>query len=251
MAKSAASTAPNPFASAARKPTAAAKKSDSPIIVADDTKTYDGGIFSKSQVADAIVGYAEGHEQFEQGKAMKDTNRPVLIAVARTRQAESWMMLGARPKNPKMVTDPKGTGPVVGVQFNDSVNNLDENSYATLANLIGVNNAEQLTIKRDDFVINPELLGETAKVKRDGKIIDQNVMTAIAEALQERFAPSPEILAALFQVVPKFTTTKGLIDKGLSLVTSGKTPADALRLATFLEVGRFTTQLKVGASGSD
>jgi hypothetical protein len=61
--------------------------------------------------------------------------------------------------------------------------------------------------------------------------------------LQEKFAPSPEILAALFTVVHKFETAKGLIDKGPTLVDN------PVKLAQFLEAGRFVTQLRPGATG--
>jgi len=250
MAKSNTSNTVNPFAAAQRKAPSGAKKSDAPIIVAADTKTYDGSMYSKSEVIGAINGYVEGHQLFEQGKAMKDVGRTTIVAVARTKYAQEWLMNGKRPSNPKMVTDETGDGAMLSVIFMDSVSKLDEISFGNLASLIGEDKAEELTLKRDDFVINPELLDQTVLVKKDGKNIKQNVMDAIAEALQDKFGPSPEILASLFQVIPKFETTKGLIDKGLELVAPDKSADSAEKLARFLEFGRFTTQIKTGATGN-
>jgi hypothetical protein len=73
----------------------------------------------------------------------------------------------------------------------------------------------------------------------------------MTEALQEKFGPSPEILAGLFKAVDKFHTKKGLIDKGLQLVGANDLKNDAYRLAQFLELGRFTTQIKTGAKDNE
>lgn len=251
MAKSTSSSAPNPFASAQRKAPAGAKKSDAPIYPAADTKTYDGGDYKRAQIVESINAYASGHEMFEQGKAMKDTSRPTILVVARTLFARDWLNAGKRPSSPALVTDANTVGTMLKVIFMDSVKKLDEGSYGTLANLIGAANAEQLTVKRDDFQINPEFLDQTVDVKKDGKVVKQNVMQAIAEALQDKFAPSPHVTAGLFTVVPRFETVKGLIDKGPNLVCPDKSPASAARLAQFLEVAGFTTQIKTGATGAD
>lgn len=258
MAKSSSAGASvDPFASAKRKVPAASKKAEANIIPAQDFTSYDGGKFTLKQSQEAIVGYAEGHEQFESGKAMKDLHRPTVLALARTKFAEQWLFNGGRPKNPALTSDPTGKGAFLKVLFFDSANKLDENSYATLANLIGAKNAEQVTVQRDDFLINPEMLTKadgspvTCLCRKDGKVVEQPVLQAIKEALQERFAPSPEVLANLFQVIPQFHTMKGLIDKGPALVTSGKTAADAQRLAQFIVVGGFTTQVRAGADGSE
>jgi hypothetical protein len=56
-------------------------------------------------------------------------------------------------------------------------------------------------------------------------------------------APAPRSSAALFTVVHKFETAKGLIDKGPTLVDN------PVKLAQFLEAGRFVTQLRPGATG--
>ncbi len=251
MAKAspAAKAAPNPFETAQRKPTVSTKAADANIIVAQDYTAYDGAFRTEAETIEAIDNYVEGATLFNQGRTMKDTNRPVILSLARTMYARDWLMRGARPSNPKVAATADGRGSQIGVLFFDSVNKLDANSYGALANLIGAKAAEEVTLKRDDFIINPEVLGNEATVKVDGKIQKMNVMDAIAKALQDAFSPSPEMLRSLFQVIPKFETTKGLINKGPALVTTGKTPADAVRLAQFLEIGDFTTQLRPGASG--
>lgn len=249
MAK--ATTAPNPFGAAQPKVAKSAAKASADIIHAQDFTSYDGGVYKQAQVAEAIENFIEGSEQFKQGDAMMKANRPTCLALARTFFAKRWAMAGSRPSSPIIATDAAGRGKQMKAIFTDSVKKLDENSYAALANLIGAANAEAVTSKRDEFVINPELLDQTVKVKKDGKVVDQNVMAAIAEALQDRFAPSPDVLANLFQVIHKFETIKGLIDKGPSLVLPDKSPASIMNLARFLEVGGFTTQLRPGASGAD
>jgi hypothetical protein len=248
MAKQA---APNPFATASRKPTAATKKVAGNIFTPQDMTTYDGAKFSKDDIAGAITAYGEGHTMFEQGKAMKETNRPTILAVARTKQAEKWLMEGARPSSPKLHATDDGSGEFTTVIFMDSVVKMDDDRYANLANLIGAEAAEENTVRRDDFIINPELLGEKCKVFIDGKIQELTVMDAIGRALQTAFAPSPAVGSALFHTAAVFSTKKGLLDKGIQLVTSGKTPADAQRLAQFLEVGHFTTQVKPGGGPNE
>jgi hypothetical protein len=247
-----ASSAPNPFTTARRKAPAGSKKSDANIITACDFVSYNGGAFSKNDVVQALDAYCEGHTMFEQGKAMKDTNRPTLLYLARTMFAKDWLMQGTRPKNPKVCSTEDGRGRHCAVLFFDSANKLDNGSFASLANLIGRENADALTIQRDDFTLNPELLYEKVKVKgRNGKEVEMVVMDAIAEAIQDKFAPSPEIARDLFTITPMFTTSKGMIDKGPQLVCPDKSPASAARLAQFLELGRFTTQIKPGASGTE
>lgn len=243
--------APNPFASATRKPTAAVKKQVGNIVLPQDMKTYDGGVFSKQDITESIVNYAEGHRMFEQGKAMKEASRDTILKVARTKQADKWLMEGSRPSSPKLFADANASGEFATVVFMDTSNKMDDDRYTELANLIGVAAAEENTIRRDDFIINPELLGETCKVLFDGKITEMTVMDAIGKALQAAFSPSPTIGSALFHTVPKFETVKGLIDKGIQLVTTGKTPADSERLARFIELGRFTTQVKPGGGASE
>lgn len=247
MAKSA---APNPFAAAKPKTSASAAKSQAEVIPAQDFTAYDGGEYTGTQVQESIQNFIEGKEQFDQGEAMMKASRPTLNAIGRTFFARFWLKnRSVRPSSPIIATDPLGRGKSVKMIFQDSVAKLDENSYTALASLIGAQHAEELTVKRDDFQINPDVLGLTVKVKRDGKVVSQNVMEAIAEALQEKFAPSPEIVAGLFTVVHNFSTTKGLIDKGPSLVAPDASDASAQKLAQFLEVGRFVTQIKPGSQG--
>jgi hypothetical protein len=243
------SAAPNPFASAAPKVAKSAAKAQGEFIPAQDIQTYDGGVYKQAELVEAIEGFVTGSEQYKQGDAMMKANRPPILALARTEFAKRWAMRGNRPDNPLVTTQPNGQGTRLKVVFTDSVCKLDENRYTELANLIGASAAEELTVKRDDFIINPELLDQTVKVKRDGKVVDQNVMEAIAEALQDRFGPSPDILTNLFQVVHKFETVKGLIDKGPQLLLPDKSAASIANLAKFLEVGHFVTQLRPSGGG--
>jgi len=248
MAKSAAI---DPFASAKRKAPAAASKAAADIIPAQDITTYDGNSYTKQVLSDAVEAYVQGAEWFDQGKTMKDTNRGPILSLARTVFARDWYRSGKRPSNPVVSTDVNGRGKTVKVVFMNTRNKLDETSYASLANLLGAKSAEEHTLKRDDFLINPDVLEQDAEVLIDGKKQKMGVMSAIAKALQSAFAPSPDILANLFQIVPKFETNKDLIDKGLELVGTSNKQESEIRLASFLEIGRFTTQLKPGALGTD
>lgn len=252
MASKSAGAAPNPFASAKSKGagTASSPKASN-VIPAQDFESYDGGKYTKAQVAEAIESYVDGKEKYDSGETMMKANRPTVMALARTFFAKDWLMRGARPKSPLIAVDPSGRGASMKSIFTDSKAKLNEESYAALANLIGAAKAEQVTRKADEFHINPELLDQTVAVKKDGKVVQQNVMMAIAEALQDRFAPSPEIVANLFQVVHIFETQKGLIEKGLELCCPDKSPASAIKLAQFLEVGRFVTQLRPSGGGDE
>jgi hypothetical protein len=242
----------NPFAAAAKKSTSSPKAPSRPIYVADDLLGLNGQlVYRKDEVAEAIHNYGAGHVQFEQGKAMKDTNGPIIKTWTRAHYCNDWLLGGQRPANPAITNKDTGDGDHMKVIFMDSCMKMDDFQFNALVGLIGQKAAEDNVIRRNDFMINPELLDQKVKVQQGSKVVEQTVMDAIIAALQEKFAPSPEVLGSLFTAVEKFETKKGLIDKGLQLVTTGKTPADAQRLAQFLEIGRFTTQLKVGAKDNE
>lgn len=243
-------TTVNPFSSAAKKPASSLKKSTRPIYIASDVHDLNTGglLYHKAEVEQGIHNYIEGHTQFELGKAMKDTNRPIVLNFTRQNFAKEWLMNGSRPENPAIQNKEDGSGDQLKVIFQDSTAKLDDAQFDQLSSIIGQTNADAETIRRNEFTVNPELLDEKVKVTtKNGKIEEQTVMDAMVEALQEKFGPSPEILANLFKAKEVFETKKGLIDRGLKYVASGKTDQDAARLANFLEVGRFTTQIKVGA----
>lgn len=248
MAK-AKTAAPNPFGAAKTKAPAGVSKKDDEAIVAQDFTSYSGDKFSKDDTTEAIHNFCEGSSLYKSGESMMKSSRPVILHLARTMFAKRWLSLGKRPSNPLVSTDPGGRGDRLKVVFQDRATKLNDESYAALANLIGAEAAEVSTLKQDEFQINSELLHQEVDVKRDGKVVKQTVMEAIAEALQEKFAPSPEILAELFEVNHRFETQKGLIDKGLQLVAQGSSDSvAATKLAEFLVVGNFTTQLKPGSS---
>lgn len=241
----------DPFAVAVKK-TPGGKKASSGVIVAEDFRDAAGKLISsKDDIVSAIEGYVEGATLFDQGKAMKDTHRPTLLRFARSRFCQDWLMQGKRPSSPMLTTAESGDGTFLRVVFMDSVNKLDESSYNLLATCLGSTDiCDKHVTKRTDFLINPELLEEVVDVKgKDGKVEKQTVLQALKDAIMEKFAPSPNILAGLFQAIPVFQTQKGLIDKGLQLVCPDKSPTSAVRLAEFLEKGRFTTQLKPGVAG--
>jgi hypothetical protein len=254
MAKSTAtkSATVNPFAAAAKKSSTSASKPARSVFIAEAHVGPDGRVlYTKDDVIAGIENYVEGHTMFEQGKAMKDTNRPIVLDVARLRQSKEWLTAGRRPENPSLTTREDGDGTFVKVIFMDSVNKLDDFQFGQLAQLIGQKAANENTIHRHEFAINPELLDQDVQVNKDGGVVTQNVLEAMTEALQEKFGPSPEILAGLFKAVDKFHTKKGLIDKGLQLVGANDLKNDAYRLAQFLELGRFTTQIKTGAKDNE
>jgi len=241
-----AAAAVDPFAAATKK-TTSTLKSKSPIYVAASLAGLDGKvIYEKSDIISAIENFAKGHKLEEQGKAMKEQARPVATTGAKYHFTRDWVQARTRPESPKYVTNDIGDGVYLSVSFNDASRKLDDAGFNQLAALIGQKNAEENVIRRHNFFINPDSLSNSAKVMKNGKVAEQNVMDAIKEALQEKFGPSPEVLAGLFQAVEIFETKKGLIDKGLEFVAPGKTAADAERLAHFLEVVRTTIALKPG-----
>lgn len=241
----------NPFAAAAKKGSSTLK-SKSPIYVAKDCKDFVTGklTYSRDEVANALENVAEGVKMIALGDAMKEQNRPIVEVFATTNFVQDWVLAGSRPENPKVVQNEIGDGYHCQVSFVDSAKKLDDNQFGKLANLIGAEKAEESVERRHDFTINPDLLGDEVNVKKDGKVVKQNVMEAITEALQDRFGPSPEILGSLFVAKEVFTTKKGLIDRGIQLVTTGKTTADMARMAQFLDAIRATISLKPGGSPS-
>lgn len=240
----------NPFTAAKVKPTAALKP-DSPIFLPADTTTYDGGHYKAADIIDAVNNYAKGNAMEKEADAMQKASRPTILAVARTLFAMDWLKRGTRPSTPKMYSDPQGKGSMLSIIFMDKSIKMDDNRYATLCNLIGADNAQKNTTQRDDFSFNPDLLEDEVEVKKDGKIIKQKVMTAIAEALQDKFAPSPAILANLFHITPKFETNKGLLDKLPQFVAKDGTVASAHRLAQAMVDTSVVTQIKPGSTSSD
>lgn len=252
MAKSkgaAAAANVDPFAAATRPTAAGGKVSDAPRFAVEDITVYDGTPLTKAILHESILRYAEGKRMVDDGTTMKDTHKPNVLKFARTKFAQVWLTASKRPKNPIIMLDSSGVGQTLKVMFFNNQVVLDENSYASLANSIGAAEAERWSIKRDNFIINPEILTLTTKVKKDGVVVEQNVLQAIKEALMEKFAPSPEILRGMFKVIPEFKTKKGLIDAGPSLVAPDKTPASVNRLAQFLADGGFTTQVREGSGG--
>lgn len=230
----------NPFAAAQRQAKVANKKPQANVFIA-----------SSPDVEQAIVNYCNGDEMEKQGKSMKGTSRPIVLDFAMPKFAEQWLMLGKRPANPKVASSDGSDGAFLGIQFKDQSVKLNPDTFTLLANCIGAAKAEEVTIQRDDFTINPDILEERVKVKVDGKVQEMRVMDAIAKALQGAFAPSPEILANLFKVNEKFETTKGLIDMAPSLVAPDKTPNSVQRLVQFLKDFCYTPTLKPGANGTD
>lgn len=238
----------NPFAAAAKK-TTSVLKSKSPIYVADAIVGPDGEIVhSKEEVIRSIERVAEGVRLENMGKSMKEQNRDVLTAFATSRFTQDWVNKRTRPENPKVVTNEVGDGVFCTVGFVDSAKKLDDAQYSDLVAMVGAAKAEDCVIRRHDFTIEPTLLDQTCKVNKGGRVIEQNVMEALTEALQEKFEPSEGILAGLFVAKEKFETKKGLIDRGPELVTTGSSSADAARLAQFLDAIRSTISLKPGGT---
>mgnify|MGYP000247651045 CR=1 FL=1 len=237
----------NPFTVAAAKSSSSSSSSvnHSPLYIAGDLRGGDGNIiYREEEIASAIHNYVEGHRLSELGEAMKRTSRGTVEDWTRRLYVNDWLMSGVRPENPEVTNVKDGSGDHLKVLFLDSVRKLNEGSFSALSSLIGDQAATENTIKRYDFKINPELLDQKIKTKSG----EMTVMDAMVKALNSAFADTPDILANLFKATPVFETKKGLIDKGLHLVTSGKTAADVDRLREFLEVGCFTVQIKVGSS---
>lgn len=240
----------NPFAAAKPKSAPGKKAKEQNIIIPLDYKTFDGGQYTASDVTEAVNNYSEGHTMEEQGKSMKSLARPTLLSIGRTEFAKLWIKLGSRPSSPKIHAEENAQGKFATIVFMDSVNNLDDNSFSSLANLIGPKAAEENTVQKEVFSLDSDVLEKDADVVVDGKKQKMNVKDALIKALQTAFAPSPEILQTLFSLTPIFQTKKGLIDKGLELLRdNGKVDPD--KLAEFLLIGKFTTQVKPGGGDAD
>lgn len=247
MAKSAKSATVNPFASAAanaKKP--GETKKDRPIFVPSDFYGENGSlVFSAQTISESIVSYSDGNALMEQGKAMKDAASPVIEGWTEHKFCEEWIKKGTRPENPALMSAPTG-GTTLKFIYMDSMKKLDDAQFAHLAQVIGTDAAESNVVRRHEFTINSDVLDQDTSVNQNGKVVKMNVMEALTEALQEKFGPSPDILAALFIATEKFHTQKGLIDKGLQLVQP-----NPYRLAEFLQAIRATTQIKTGASSNE
>lgn len=249
MAKAKVKAVVDPFAEATPKAAKEAGKGEH-IIVAQDITCYNGKCYTKSDIVSAMTNYAHGHELEKQAKAMTSVNRPLLLDFARSMFARNWLANNRnRPSNPTIYADETGNGVAMGAIFQNSIANLDEVSYPALANLIGVKAAEEYTTKGNEFTINPAVLDREITLKQDGKEVKQTVLESIKVALQEKFADYPEILSKLFTVKSHWNTVAGLIDAGPKLVCPDDSPPSQARLAQFLEVGRFVTQLKPSTKG--
>lgn len=253
MAKTAAI---NPFAAATKK-APAEKKALSNVLLPADYVGPDGKVIAtKKQLIDAVNNYAKGSTQKKEGESMMTTTRPTILQFVRKAFAMNWLTSSKRPGSPKLVTQDDGKGTFVSVSFQDRERKLDEHEFSRLAALIGQKEAEKFTVKRHEFLINPDTLDNAdgtpnvVDVKgKDGKTVQMSVMDAMVEALQEKFSPSPDVLGALFHAVDKFHTKKGLLDMGVQLVAPDKSPASAVRLAQFLEM--FVCAIKPAGDGED
>ena len=242
-------TAPNPFASAAKKKAGPAAKAR-PIYIADDVKAAAGHtLYRADEVAAAIKSYNDADSELKKAEAAQAASRPIIVGWTKAHFTQDWLMGGTRPENPSIMS--ASDGDQMKVLFIDKAAKLDEFQFSQLVDLVGQDEADANVIRRTEFTINPELLEETVKVADGSKVVEQTVMDAIIAALQVKFAPSPDILAGLFTAKEKFETKKGLVDKGLALATSGKTPQDAEKLGQFLDIIRCQTQLKPGAKDNE
>lgn len=198
----------------------------------------------------AIIDYCEGKKFEDQGKAMKETARPQVMALAMSNFIADWLTTRKRPDNPAVASGIGADARYININFVDKPVMLNDESFAQLANLIGAQAAEDNTFKADIFSLNADLMEVEADVTINGKPAKMRVMDAIGAALQQVFAPSPAVLSGLFSVKQVFTTVKGLIDKGPNLVAPDASNISKAKMKEFLEIAAATPQVKPGAMGT-
>jgi hypothetical protein len=227
------------------------KKSSSPIIVASEVRDFanpSNVLFSRDQVAEAIQGYAEGDSLFKQGEALKKLHRPTVEAFGQHNYVQGWANDGTFPEhNPKLVVNSDASGTLITYMVIDKEVKIDEGQFANLANLIGAPEAEANTVKRDEIYFNQDRLETQVEVKEKGKTVSKSVLELIDEAVSTALtnAGREDLLDGLFEIKPKFTTRKGLIKKGLSLVGASPT-----KLAEFVDATQAIVSLRPGNGGS-
>lgn len=237
----------NPFA-AAKKAVPAAAKPKTSVIVADAVLDPTGGqLYSQDDVVQAINNYCDGDSLVNQGDAMMKTSRPVVLAFGKQVFCREWAVTGKTPENPKITTDPRGTGRLIGISFNDREVNLKDEEFADMVALMGTDVAEASVTRRNEFKLKPDVLETEVEIKdAKGKLVKKQVMEHIADALQAKFADHPEILGNLFEMKEVFKTSKGLIHKGYQICQS--MPAPAIGLQKYLDAIKTVIQLKPGKS---
>lgn len=230
---------------ARRTDTGPVKKADGRIIVACDCPDLnDPGsvLFSKDQVIEAIEGFAEGDRLEKQADSLKKLHEPTVKQFGVSHFAKRWAGQGGRPDNPTLTTKDDGSGVIVSMQVKDQAIKLNDTEFAALANLIGAKEAEEHTVKRDEIYFNQDKLAEEVNGKTVLEIIDEAVSGAFEKLKRE------DVLEGLFEIKEKFTTAKGLIDKGMVLV-GGPGPDAARKLAEFIAASKAPVALRAGAGG--
>lgn len=239
MAKKAA--APNPFA-AAKRAVPASQAPKGSIYIADAVLDQNQReLFPRAQVIQAHEAFMEGHRMATEAENMMSANRPILLAFGRARWCNEYIGLGKPPENPKIVRDATGAGGAINFIIQDRQINMNDDEKARLANIVGADRVDECVVNEEVFTLNAETLERTVKVNGT----EDTVMNHLAAAIQDKFADHPQLVAELFTVKPVQRTAKGLIDRGVELVTKGdRSPAALQRLVSFIETGKFSTQLK-------
>jgi hypothetical protein len=254
------------FGRAAVKPAGSAAAPASPIIVAADVIDPVTGmkLYTRQQVVDAMHQLIEGKILESKAKALISTAEPLIRNVARRAYVKLWADAGNRPKkSPKLVENPNGVGSWITTVVTDAERILDDGTFAKLAEAIGKENAQSVTIRREEFSLNPAKLEvEVPNVKIEatdddgeplkdaaGKVIMRNatVMDFVDQAITEKFAAYPDLLDGLFTKKPVFKTSKGMIDRLLGFVGMG----NHNRLEEAMVAGRVTIQLRPGKVKAD
>lgn len=148
------------FGSAATKRAPSSKGPSGPIFVCADLKDRAGEtIYTQAELVKSIDEYCEGKDIYDRGDAlMKKTRKPILD-FARAKFAEFWAMMGRRPEHsPKVLTEEKGDGAMVTVEFQDREANLNQEQFDELAAVIGAENAKSVTTKGWEYSLNRETL---------------------------------------------------------------------------------------------
>jgi hypothetical protein len=229
---------------ATRKADTSTAKTDPRIIVASEVRDFrdpDKVLYTKDQVVEAIDGWVEGDRLEKQSKSLKKLHEPTIDDFALYHYAKRWAAKGTRPDNPKLVTQPVA-GSTISYSVKDQERILADDKFAQLANLIGATAAEENTVKRDEISFNQDKLEEDV----GGQTVLEHIDAAISDYFDK--LGRSDVLEGLFEIKPKFTTKKGLIDKGLGLV-GGPGPDAARKLREFIDASMAPTAMRADASG--
>ncbi len=237
----------NPFAVATSKAPAAAKPKNEVIVAGAVLDTAGAELYPASAVIEAMDNFAVGKGKYDEGDAMMKTNRPIIDAFGLQTFAERFLDQDRVPDSSKLTTKRDGSGTTMTYIVINKQMNLNPAEFAEFSSLVGAAAAHANVEDRNVFTLKSDTLETEVECKDvKGKPVKKSVQDHLIDALQLKFADSPEILANLFEVKPIFKTTPDLLHKGLGLVASNRDKNAVHRLQAFTRVIKAITQVKLG-----